>query len=127
MRILADLPSRAVSEFVFPGDRVGKALSAPGYAWKRIRERAGLPDLRIHDLRHSFASFLINANVPISTVSKAFGHSSIVMSQRYAHLEHQTVRAAMEQAASTMVPAERQWLRADSNSGRARLYSGAYA
>jgi integrase len=101
-QILAHLPSRGVSEFVFPGDREGQPLVNPDDAWQRIRERAGLPDLRIHDLRHSFASFLINANVPISVVSKALGHSSIVMSQRYVHLEHQTVRAAMEQSASVM-------------------------
>jgi hypothetical protein len=61
-----------------------------------------LNDVRIHDCRHSFASFLINANVPISVVSKALGHSSIAMSQRYAHIEHQTVRAAMEQSAGVM-------------------------
>jgi integrase len=103
MRILATLPSRGANPFVFPGDRVGKPLSAPGYAWQRIRNRAGLPDLRIHDLRHSFASFLINAGVPLSVVSKALNHSSIVMSQRYAHLEHQTVREAMEQTAALMI------------------------
>jgi integrase len=105
VQILAGLPSRGTGEFVFPGYRVGKSIANPDDAWQRIRERAGLPDLRIHDLRHSFASFLINANVPISTVSKALGHSSIAMSQRYAHIEHQTVRAAMEQAASTMAAA----------------------
>jgi integrase len=98
VRILVELPSRGVSKWVFPGDVAGAPLSAPDKAWVRIRTRAGLPDVRIHDLRHSFASFLINAGVPLYTVSKALGHSSVVMSQRYAFLEHQTVREAMEAA-----------------------------
>jgi integrase len=102
MRILAGLPSRGVSEFVFPGDREGRPLVNPDDAWQRIREKAGLNDVRIHDCRHSFASFLINANVPILVVSKALGHRSLASSQRYAHLEHQTVRAAMEQSANVM-------------------------
>ena len=95
VQILEGLPSRGVSEYVFPGDREGGPIVNPDDAWQRIRARAGLNDVRIHDCRHSFASFLINANVPLSTVSKALGHSSIVMSQRYAHLEQQTVRDAL--------------------------------
>ena len=101
--ILAELPSRGVSEYVFPGNRSGRPVVAPDDAWERIRARAGIPDLHIHDLRHSFASFLINANVPILVVSKALNHSSLKMTQRYAHLETETLRAAMEQAAPLML------------------------
>lgn len=105
VQILATLPSRGTSEFVFPGDKPGQHLVAPGYAWQRIRERAGLPDVRIHDLRHSFASFCINAGIPIEVVSKALNHSSLAMTQRYAHLKNDTVRLAMERAAAVMIAA----------------------
>jgi integrase len=107
-QILAELPSRGNSRFVFPGNREGHHLANPDDAWQRIRDRAGLRDVRIHDLRHSFASFLINANVPISVVSKALGHRSIASSQRYAHIEHQTVRAAMERGAAMALSAPEQ-------------------
>lgn len=109
MQILMGLPSRGTSAFVFPANRPDKHLMTAEYAWKRIRDRAGLPDLHIHDLRHSFASFLINDGVPLEVVSKALNHSSLKMTQRYAHLKNETVRLAMEQTAARMighVPAE---------------------
>jgi integrase len=101
--ILAGLPSRGVSEFVFPGNRDGRPVAAPDDAWERIRARGGIPDLHIHDLKHSFASFLINASVPIEVVSKALNHSSLKMTMRYAHLKTETLRAAMEKAAPRML------------------------
>lgn len=106
VQILEGLPSRSAGGLVFPGGHASwRPLDQPvnaDEAWQRIRDRAGIPELRIHSLRHSFASFLINAGVPIFTVSKALGHRSLVSTQRYAHLEHQTVRAAMEQSAGVM-------------------------
>lgn len=103
IQILASLPSRGTSAFVFPANRPEKHLVAPEYAWKKIRDRAALPDLHIHDLRHSFASFLINDGAPLEVVSKALGHSSLTMTQRYAHLKNETVRSAMEQTAARMI------------------------
>jgi integrase len=103
MQILMGLPSRGTSAFVFPANRPEKHLVAPEYAWKKIRDRAGIPDLHIHDLRHSFASFLINAGVPIVVVSKALNHSSLTMTQRYAHLENETVRSAMEETTALRI------------------------
>jgi integrase len=55
-------------------------------AWDRARKRAGLPDARIHDLRHTFASFLINRGATIYEVQKLLGHYHISMTERYAHL-----------------------------------------
>jgi integrase len=101
-RILASLPGRSAGGFVFPGKRNGRPLKNADSAWQRIRARAGIPEMRIHSLRHSFASFLINAGVPLFTVGRALGHKSLVSTQRYAHIEQQTVRAAMEQSAGVM-------------------------
>ena len=64
--------------------------------WTRVRSEADLPDLRLHDLRHSYASTLVNAGVSIYEVQKLLGHSNIATTQRYAHLAsqrlHETVK-----------------------------------
>jgi integrase len=54
--------------------------------WQETRERVGLTDVRMHDLRHTYAAKLVRANVPILTVGKLLGHKSITMTMRYAHL-----------------------------------------
>jgi len=53
---------------------------------RRLSRAAGLPRLRIHDLRHSFASQLVLAGVPLRAVQELLGHASIKTTQRYAHL-----------------------------------------
>jgi integrase len=55
-------------------------------AWFKVRDAAGLSDLRIHDLRHTFASLLVNKGVSLYEVQTLLGHSSVQMTQRYAHL-----------------------------------------
>ena len=64
--------------------------------WKRVRAEADLTDVRLHDLRHSYASTLINAGVSIYEVQKLLGHTNIATTQRYAHLAserlHETVK-----------------------------------
>ena len=55
-------------------------------AWARAKKAAGLPaDLRIHDLRHSFASALANAGTPLNEIGTVLGHSQLSTTQRYAH------------------------------------------
>lgn len=60
-------------------------------AWNAARTRAGLKDVRIHDLRHSFASLLVNEGRSLYEVQKILGHSQIKTTQRYAHLANQTL------------------------------------
>ena len=59
------------------------------------REKAGLPHVRIHDLRHTCASWLINKGVDLYTVGKILGHASPMTTARYAHLAQGTLRRAM--------------------------------
>ncbi len=66
--------------------------SSLGEAWRRIRRRAGLDDVRIHDLRHSAASDALNAGVPLEVVSAILGHRSFRTTQRYAHLANSVAR-----------------------------------
>ena len=64
--------------------------------WHHIRVRAGLTDLRQHDLRHSFASFLVNKGVSLYVVQGLLGHAHTRYTQRYAHLTPDTLLDAAE-------------------------------
>jgi integrase len=61
-------------------------------SWYNIRAAAGIEGVRIHDLRHSYASHLVKNKVPLIEVSKLLGHSSIKTTMRYAHLDNDTIR-----------------------------------
>lgn len=67
-------------------------------AWARTRKETGI-DCRWHDLRHTFASWLVQAGVPIYTVAELLGHSSVAVTKRYAHLAPQNLRDAMDKIA----------------------------
>jgi integrase len=72
---------------VFPSDRrPGKPLENLRGAWSRAKRAAGLPvELRIHDLRHSFASALANVGTPLNEIGTVLGHSQLSTTARYAH------------------------------------------
>ncbi len=85
--------------YVFPSPRTGKPLVHIQFTWEKIREAANLPDLRIHDLRHNFASMLINCGRSLYEVQKLLGHTDAKMTQRYAHLTPDRLREATEAVA----------------------------
>ena len=89
--LLRAMPPDSASPYVFPTQLTG--LYCP---WNRIRRRAGLADVRLHDLRHSFASFLVNQGVSLYVVQGLLGHTQARMTQRYAHLASQTLLDATE-------------------------------
>jgi integrase len=68
----------------------------PHRAWRTAAEAAGLADVRLHDLRHTFASRLVMRGVPLATVSRLLGHASIHMTMRYAHLAPEAFDAAVQ-------------------------------
>jgi integrase len=72
--------------FVFQNPRTQRAYQSFYAAYHAARSAAGLEDVRIHDLRHTFASLLVNRGVSLYEVQTLLGHSSIQMTQRYAHL-----------------------------------------
>ena len=86
----------------FPITTSGKPYRCITNAWVTARRRAGLDDLRIHDLRHSFASFLINNGRSLYEVQRILGHSSARMTERYAHLSHDTLLAATNAASMAL-------------------------
>lgn len=72
--------------YIFPNPNTGRPFKCLHNAWNTARTAAGLPNLRLHDLRHSYASTLVNNGVSLYDVQKLLGHSSIKTTQRYAHL-----------------------------------------
>ncbi len=100
--LIRQLPSRGESEWLFPSPRTGRPCPALYYPWVRVRDRAGLKNLRLHDLRHSYASNLVNGGVSLYVVQQLLGHSSPATTQRYAHLQQDTLGKATEVAAEVL-------------------------
>lgn len=71
--------------------------------WQRAIREARLPGLRLHDLRHSAASFMVNSGVDLFAVGKVLGHASYQSTQRYSHLANDTLLKAVEAAAAKQV------------------------
>jgi len=90
------LPENCLNEYVFTNPRTGKPFSSFFYSWDTARIRAGMPQLRVHDLRHSFASFLVNAGRSLYEVQELLGHADIKTTSRYAHLSRERLNAAVE-------------------------------
>jgi len=98
IQVLEAVPRIAGCEYVFANPDTKKPFVSIFYAWDTARKRAGLPDLRIHDLRHSFASFLINGGRSLYEVQKILGHTQVKTTQRYAHLSHDSLVSAANTA-----------------------------
>jgi len=81
---------------IFPSPVTGRPSASLHFPWARIRERALLDDVRLHDLRHSFASFLVNQGVSLYVVQGLLGHTQPRTTQRYAHLAQDTLLDAAE-------------------------------
>jgi integrase len=82
-------------DYVFAG-RSGDGLTTIKKAWQAVRKAAAIADFRLHDLRHSFASRVKRGGADLYTVQRLLGHSTPLMTQRYAHLQPDDLRAAVE-------------------------------
>lgn len=94
--VLANLPRLENNPYVICGDKQGEALVNLQKPWRRIRERAGLSDVRLHDLRHSFASAAAAGGLSLPMIGKLLGHSQPQTTARYSHLAADPIRAANE-------------------------------
>ena len=102
--LLESLPRRKDSPWVFPGnDRDGR-FSGGGLdrVWRVVRTRAGLEDVRLHDLRHSFASRALALGETLPVIGKLLGHSDIETTARYAHLAHDSIHETAERIAESI-------------------------
>ena len=96
MEVLNQTPVKDGNPYVICGEKSGAHIVNLQKSWRRIRKRAGLSDLRIHDLRHTFASQAVMNGTPLALVSKLLGHSKITTTMRYAHLADNELLDASE-------------------------------
>lgn len=107
--ILALPNSDEDSEWIFPGREPGRPIHNLYKPFKRALREAGLEEsIRIHDLRHSFASNAVTAGVSLFQVQTLLGHSSAQMTQRYAHLAGSALHDASAVAAKAMLKTTQQ-------------------
>lgn len=96
VQVLEQLPSRRASNFLFPSANGGFRRD-PKRAWAAVRERAGLADVHLHDLRHLIGQSLAEAGSSSFVIQRALGHSKIATSARYVDLALETSHNALEQ------------------------------
>lgn len=87
------------NDFVITGKKPGGRLTDLQHPWRRIRKTAGLDDVRLHDLRHSFASRGLIVGEGLPMIGKLLGHSQIQTTARYAHLANDPIKSAADRIA----------------------------
>lgn len=100
LKVLTDWPGIEGNPWVIPGKRIGSHLANPGKPWSLIRKAAGLEDVHLHDLRHTYASWAASGGVSLYLVASMLGHAQASTTERYAHLKQDPVRAASDRTAS---------------------------
>lgn len=105
IRVLDNLGTERRSPHLFINKRTGKPLTTISKTWGRLREEAGISDMRLHDLRHTFGSLCVNAGVSIYEVKEILGHSDIKITERYAHLAPETQQKAASAAGDQILAA----------------------
>lgn len=103
LAIIEALPRFTGCPYLVPNPETKKPYVSIKHAWQRAIKVAKLPGLRLHDLRHSAASFMVNSGVDLFAVGKVLGHASYQSTQRYAHLAQDTLLAAVEAGAAKQV------------------------
>ncbi len=90
--------------WLFPGDVPGQPVKEIRRFWRQVQKDANLPDVRIHDLRHTFASLLVSGGASLEMIGKLLGHTQMQTTQRYAHLMDSPLRAGVDAVASMFRP-----------------------
>jgi integrase len=96
---------RSHKVWVFPSDTGQTPYQGIGKVWREVRKEAGLDDVRLHDLRHSFASFGVSAGLSLPVIGALLGHKDVSTTQRYAHLANDTARQAANDVAGVVATA----------------------
>lgn len=98
LEALQSAGTKGVIDTIFANPRTGKPYTSIMKVWSRLRRKAELPHVRLHDLRHQYASFLVNNGRTLYEVQQILGHSSPVVTQRYAHLSTKSLQDAAASA-----------------------------
>lgn len=102
LAILKALDTEGKFDCLFVNLQTGTAYTTIHKVWDRLRKAAGLPHLRIHDLRHQYASFLVNSGRTLYEIQQILGHSDPKVTQRYSHLSSKSLQDAAN-SASVMI------------------------
>jgi integrase len=102
LNILSTMPRDMRCEWTFPNPDTKKPFVSIFCAWNTARQSVGLGDVRVHDLRHSHASFLVNAGRTLYEVQHILGHTQVKTTQRYAHLSTDTLLDATNSVNSAL-------------------------
>jgi len=104
LEIIAQLPRFDKCPWLLPNPKakIKTPYTDIKHPWETAREAAGLDDLHLHDLRHSAASFMINAGIDLFAVGRILGHADHQSTMRYAHLANDTLMQAVEAGAAKM-------------------------
>jgi integrase len=107
LQLLADIRKRQRprAPFVFPGDGATGHRVELKKNWALITKAAGIEGLRIHDLRHSYASQLVSGGASLPLIGALLGHSNPITTSRYAHLFNDPLRKAVEQVGAVIAAA----------------------
>lgn len=105
LAVLAELPRLDGNPYVIAGAKPGAALVNLEKPWRAIRKPAGLDDVRLHDLRHAFASVAASSGMGLPIIGKMLGHSQPATTARYAHLASDPVKAAVAAVANKIAAA----------------------
>jgi integrase len=108
------------SPYVFTNPKTGSRYVDTGHRFGRVSRRSGLRDVTFHTLRHTFASRLAQAGVPLNTIRELLGHGTMVMTMRYAHLAPNNLREAVEILAPNEQEAAKQNGRSKNKGARLR-------
>ena len=101
-KLVAGLPRDPGNPWVFPGKKPGTCLTSVDALWHRVRAPAGLDDVRLHDLRHSFASRALALGESLPMIGKLLGHSQVETTARYAHLARDSMQASAARIAASI-------------------------
>jgi integrase len=102
--VLRSVPRLPGNPYVFPSPVTGRPCASLHFPWHRIRTEAGLSDVRLHDLRHTFASLLVNEGTRLYRVQRLLGHANAKATQRYAHLAPEALADAAEVMGNVVRP-----------------------
>lgn len=103
--VLSELDTEGTFDYLFVNTKTREPYGRIHKAWHRIRKVAGVPFLRIHDLRHGFASFLVNSGRTLFEVQQILGHSDPKVTQRYSHLSSKSLQDAANSASRIIAAA----------------------
>ncbi len=102
MAIIENIPRLQGNPHIFPGAKEGAHLVDLKKPWECIRKRAGLEDVRIHDLRHTIASWLVQGGNSLYLVGKILNHKDLRTTERYARFAQDNLRDALEATSQRM-------------------------